>query len=77
MDEIKKLLELCEKNNWIPAHDCEKNLTIISQTHSENLPTGQEVRFTILLLLKLSSAKFAVRSLRKNTRRVYDESLRK
>ena len=41
MDEIKKLLELSEKNNWIPAHDCEKNLIIISQTHSVNLPTGQ------------------------------------
>ncbi len=36
MDKMKKLLELCEKNNWIPPHDCKKNLVVISQTHSVN-----------------------------------------
>ena len=36
MDEIKKLLEDCKKLNWIPPHDCIKNLKIISQTHSVN-----------------------------------------
>ena len=36
MDEIKKLLDECKKANWIPLHDCKKNLRIISQTHSVN-----------------------------------------
>ena len=41
MNDLKTLFDECEKNNWIPQHDCKKNLKIISQTHSVNLPTGQ------------------------------------
>ncbi len=36
MDDITKLIEECKKLNWIPPHDCKKNLRIISQTHSVN-----------------------------------------
>jgi len=36
MDKIKKLLDDGKKLNWIPPHDCKKNLKIISQTHSVN-----------------------------------------
>jgi hypothetical protein len=36
MDEVKKILDECRGNHWIPPHDCKKNLKIISQTHSVN-----------------------------------------
>ena len=34
--ELKSLFKQCENSNWIPAHDCSKNLKIIAQTHSVN-----------------------------------------
>ena len=36
MEKIKTLFDQCEESKWIPPHDCEKNLKIISQTHSVN-----------------------------------------
>ena len=36
MDETKRLLNKCQEINWIPPHDCKKNLKIISKTHSVN-----------------------------------------
>ena len=36
MNDLKTLFDQCEQNNWIPPHDCKKNLKIISQTHSLN-----------------------------------------
>jgi len=36
MNEVKQILNECRENNWIPPHDCKKNLKIISQTHSVN-----------------------------------------
>ena len=34
MNDLKTLFDECEQNNWIPPHDCKKNLKIISQLHS-------------------------------------------
>lgn len=36
MDEVKGILDECRGRDWIPPHDCKKNLKIISQTHSVN-----------------------------------------
>ncbi len=36
MNDLKNLFDRCEKNNWIPQHECKKHLKIISQVHSVN-----------------------------------------
>jgi hypothetical protein len=35
-DELNRLFEECKNSGWIPKHDCNQNLKIISQTHSVN-----------------------------------------
>jgi hypothetical protein len=35
-DELNRLLEECKNSGWVPKHDCNQNLKIISQTHSVN-----------------------------------------
>jgi hypothetical protein len=35
-DELNHLFEECKYSGWIPEHDCNQNLKIISQTHSVN-----------------------------------------
>ncbi len=36
MNDTKKLLDESIKSNWIPKHDCKRNLQILSETHSVN-----------------------------------------
>lgn len=35
-DELNRLFEECKNSGWIPRHECNQNLKIISQTHSVN-----------------------------------------
>ena len=43
--EEKRTNNQQQQTKEIPSHNCKRNLRIISQTHSVNLPTGQAGSF--------------------------------